>query len=101
MWHGVEPAQRKGAGLQPAGFSDSLHIRNCRAVALHDPLEHDPEKACPALDPGWIPVFGKACPRARPEGSCSDNNVVRYDDSTKSHLALAGHVPMEPVGCIF
>jgi hypothetical protein len=22
-------------------------------------LEHDPEKACPALDAGWIPVFGK------------------------------------------
>jgi hypothetical protein len=22
-------------------------------------LKHDPEKACPALDPGWIPVFGK------------------------------------------
>jgi hypothetical protein len=22
-------------------------------------LEHDPEKACPGLDPGWIPVFGK------------------------------------------
>jgi hypothetical protein len=22
-------------------------------------LEHDPENACPGLDPGWIPVFGK------------------------------------------
>jgi hypothetical protein len=22
-------------------------------------LEHDPEKACPALDAGWKPVFGK------------------------------------------
>jgi hypothetical protein len=22
-------------------------------------LEHDPEKACPGLDPGWLPVFGK------------------------------------------
>jgi hypothetical protein len=22
-------------------------------------LEHDPEKACPGLDPGWIAVFGK------------------------------------------
>jgi hypothetical protein len=21
--------------------------------------EHDPEKACPGLDPGWKPVFGK------------------------------------------
>jgi hypothetical protein len=34
-------------------------------------IEHDPEKACPGLDPGWIPVFGKACPLARPGGSCS------------------------------
>jgi len=22
-------------------------------------IEHDPEKACPGLDPGWVPVFGK------------------------------------------
>jgi hypothetical protein len=22
-------------------------------------LEHDPDKACPALDAGWEPVFGK------------------------------------------
>src|SRR5262245_35817944 len=37
----------------------------------------------------WIPVFGKACPRARPEGSCSNNKVERDGDSKKSHLALA------------
>src|SRR5262245_36536179 len=42
--------------------------------------KHDPEK--------WIPVFGKACPRARPGGSCSNNNVERDGDSKKSHLAL-------------
>src|SRR5262249_47386165 len=52
-------------------------------------LEHDPEKACPGPDPGWAPVFGNACPRARPGGSCSSNNVERNDDSKKSHLALA------------
>jgi hypothetical protein len=22
-------------------------------------IEHDPEKACPGLDPGWMPVFRK------------------------------------------
>jgi hypothetical protein len=22
-------------------------------------MEHDPEKACPGLDPGWEPIFGK------------------------------------------
>jgi hypothetical protein len=25
--------------------------------ALRPSLEHDPEKACPGLDPGWKPVF--------------------------------------------
>src|SRR5262249_40399462 len=28
--------------------------------------EHDPEKACPGLEPGWIPVFGEACPGLDP-----------------------------------
>src|SRR5262249_7162287 len=41
--------------------------------------EHDPEK--------WIPVFGKACPRARPEESCSNNKAERDGDSKKSHIA--------------
>ena len=27
VWHGFEPAQHKGAGLQPAGFSNSLQTR--------------------------------------------------------------------------
>jgi hypothetical protein len=27
--------------------------------ASESPLEHDPEKACPGLDPGWKPVFEK------------------------------------------
>jgi hypothetical protein len=30
------------------------------------PLEHDPEKARPGLDPGWKPVFGKrSCSKAK------------------------------------
>src|SRR5262249_21171981 len=51
-------------------------------------LEHDPEK--------WIPVFGKACPRARPEGSCSNNKPERDGDSKKSHLALGSLSVAEP-----
>jgi len=43
--------------------------------------EHDPEKACPGLDPGWEPVFGKR--------SCSSNKLEQDDDSKKSHPALA------------
>src|SRR5262249_34591132 len=42
---------------------------------------------CPGLDPGWTPVFGKACPRARPGGSCSNNKVERDGGSKNSHLA--------------
>ena len=26
---------------------------------ISERVEHDPEKACPGLDPGWVPVFGK------------------------------------------
>src|SRR5271169_4700124 len=29
------------------------------AGGVDHPSEHDPEKACPGLDPGWKPVFGK------------------------------------------
>src|SRR5882757_5113214 len=51
-------------------------------------LKHDPEKH--ALGPrpdGWVPVFRKACPRARPEGSCSNKKIERDDNSKKSHHA--------------
>src|SRR5262249_15630611 len=48
-----------------------------------------PKKPAPDFDPGWIPVLGKACPRARPEGSCANNKVERDDDAKKSHLALS------------
>jgi hypothetical protein len=30
-----------------------------RWIGGRRPLEHDPEKACPGLDPGWKPVFRK------------------------------------------
>jgi hypothetical protein len=32
--------------------------RSATTLASHQ-LKHDPEKACPALDAGWEPVFGK------------------------------------------
>src|SRR5215207_1440454 len=55
----------------------------------HIALEHDPEKAWPGRDPGWIPVFRK---RSR-----SNNNLERRDDSKRSHHALA----CSPVGLLF
>ncbi len=42
--------------------------------------EHDPDKACPGLDPGWAPLFGKR--------SSSNKEVEQDDDSKKNHLAL-------------
>jgi hypothetical protein len=39
----------------------------------------DPEKACPGLDPGWIPVFGKS----------STKELERDDDPKRNHPALA------------
>src|SRR5262245_26924026 len=45
----------EAATLAPAAFSNS---RRFMAILLSS-LEHDPENACPGLDPGWIPVFGK------------------------------------------
>src|SRR5215510_4628513 len=69
------PPPRPHATTTGSGFSEAL--------------EHDPEKAWPGRDPGWVPVFGKACPPARPEGSCSKHKLDRDDDSKKSHLDLA------------
>ena len=54
-------------------LSDLLDFIEGLNLIVVPPLARDPEKACPGLDPGWKPVFGKACPRARPEGSCSNN----------------------------
>jgi regulator of RNase E activity RraA len=48
-----------------ARSSASIRRRRRRATSSSDGAprrgaksEHDPEKACPGLDPGWIPVFG-------------------------------------------
>src|SRR5262249_29721829 len=46
--------------------------------------EHDPDRVSAKCVAG----FRKACPRARPEGSCSNQNIERDDDSKKSHHAL-------------
>jgi hypothetical protein len=36
-----------------------LVVANDHAFHGFEFLEHDPEKACPGLDPGWKPVFRK------------------------------------------
>jgi hypothetical protein len=52
-------------------------------------LEHDPEKTCPALDAGWVPVFHRDKREAFARRSCSNKKIERDDDSKKSHPALA------------
>ncbi|HTG06496.1 MAG TPA: hypothetical protein VK635_20900, partial [Bradyrhizobium sp.] len=51
-------------------------------------LEHDPEKACPALDAGWVPVFPRDKREAFARRSCSNKKLERDDASKKSHPAL-------------
>src|SRR6266481_3714431 len=53
-------------------------------------VEHDPEKACPALDAGWAPVFPRDKREAFARRSCSIKKIERDDDSKKSHPALCG-----------
>jgi hypothetical protein len=48
--HGDAKRRRFVAHLARSGFPISGSASE---------LEHDPEKACPGLDPGWEPVFGK------------------------------------------
>src|SRR5882757_10828174 len=63
-----------------------------RTTSSEPELEHDPEK--------WAPVFRKACPRARPEGSCSSKKPERDDDSKKNHHAL-GEPAVPRMGRLF
>jgi len=54
--------QRQNAGLiEFADFQIAIFRRELDGEPSHGPirrpLEHDPEKACPALVAGWKPVF--------------------------------------------
>src|SRR5262249_13845286 len=76
-----EPAGISGAlfrvvvgRLAARGEDDRAQGRRA-AGTLTRSLEHDPEKACPGLDPGWVPVFGKR--------SCSIKKLERDDDSNR------------------
>src|SRR5262249_30092406 len=81
-----EPAGFSGAlfrvvvGRLAAGGEDDRAQGRRAAGTLTRSLGHDPEKACPGLDPGWVPVFGKR--------SCSIKKLELDYDSKKSHPAL-------------
>src|SRR5205807_85414 len=53
--------------------------------------EHDPEKACPALDAGWVPVFGKdhAQTTTRAEWIRTKVDRSRNADHRERHVAGA------------
>jgi hypothetical protein len=55
--------------------------RSLLADGLRSFLEHDPEKACPALDAGWVPVFPRDKREAFARRSCSNKKIERNDDS--------------------
>jgi hypothetical protein len=40
-------------------FSDEVGTGSPKNTRQLKNPEHDPEKACPELDPGWVPVFAK------------------------------------------
>lgn len=52
-------------------------------------LKACPEKACPALDAGWISVFPCDKREAFTRRSCSSKKIERNGDSQKSPYALA------------
>src|SRR5712691_7547211 len=57
-------------------------------MQLHE--KNNSKIACPrTLIRGWHPIFGKACPRARPEGSCTNKKLDRCCKSIRSEKALA------------
>src|SRR5437879_11461638 len=56
-----------------------------RKTAFHGGLEHDPEKACPALDAEWAPVFPRDKRGTRLRGDhAQTKEMERDDDSTSS-----------------
>src|SRR5262245_50380656 len=71
IWrHRQDEGKTDYPSVVPAKAGTHEHRRQCLAKSVvmgsrlrgNDKgkvLEHDPEKACPGLDPGWAPVFGK------------------------------------------
>src|SRR5262245_32819123 len=71
---------RRGSRF-PSPPAEKYSVRDCAGIAVSvstmapdlrsgigQLLERDPEKACPGLDPGCLPVLGKRlCSRKKPE----------------------------------
>jgi hypothetical protein len=61
-------------------------------------FEHDPEKACPGLDPGWVPVFGKDhAPAKRPAATARPGaQVAQLVEHVTENHGVGGSIP--PLG---
>src|SRR6266568_3205277 len=57
----------RSATMPISGGGSPNTVTTTISSAIARKPEHDPEKACPGLDPGWTPVFGKdhAQPKTR------------------------------------
>jgi hypothetical protein len=51
--------QRRSAPTAPRVAAAGIEKISLKTTFFSSLLEHDPEKACPGLDPGRKPVFGK------------------------------------------
>src|SRR5438105_15299217 len=67
-----------------------------RMCAKFGAPEHDPEKACPGLDPGWLPVFGKDHAPARPRVGCRIE-----EKSSHSRAAFPAAASSGDSSCVF
>ena len=87
----VNPFRRR-APLHSSHESSERFPAKCAAVRRRKRVvatrPHDPEKACPGLDPGWKPVFGEDHAQRKMEASAgTDPAHSRFAD---------GRVPVSP-----
>ena len=74
--HGPRGARTCGRDGRTPARSDRRQVALARGIPAR--LAHDPEKACPGLDPRWIPVFGPD--HAQNNAAPDDQNVIRRSD---------------------
>src|SRR5262245_27096726 len=120
--HGTAPAARalalaprrrdrrtKGGACRRIRAHRRAHLRGeaeCAAPAARHhvdgrALERDPEKACPGLDPGWVPLFGKDHAPAKNRSSLSDRVEQASDEFALPRKDLAPSIGgRKPCGAI-
>src|SRR3954451_3558567 len=73
-----------------------LRPRGRGTGATANPREHDPEKAWPGRDPGWIPVFGKGhAPAIGPRAMTMRRKVIPFEEPLRSGRDLCACVGLK------